>query len=484
MNNFRHFLEKTGEIGVVEEVRSSVISIAGLPRAKLGEKIVLENGQTGQVLALEETQVEALLFGDQPVRVGDRVARTGEVVKIPVGKELLGQVINPLGEPLLPNGPFRKPEIFRPVEKPPLGIKERVGVNEFLPTGVAIVDLLVPLGKGQRELVIGDRKTGKTTFLLQTLVSAIRQGMIGIYALVGKKEVEVKKIVDFLKEQKIFSRTVILSASSSDRAGLVWLAPYSAVSLGEYFRDLGKDVLIILDDLSLHAKYCRELSLQTKRFPGRDSYPVDIFFSHARLVERGGNFRLKDGGGRASITILPVAETIASDLSGYIQTNLMSMTDGHIFFDPDLFAAGKRPAINTFLSVTRVGRQTQTPLLRSLSRNLISFLAEVEKKQSLVHFGAEITPEIEEILLKGELIETFFQQKSRMIIPINIQIYFLSLIWLGRLGGLKSEEVEKKLEEIVKKYQKDKEHKMKIDKIIEKSESWEELLKNVDAKAN
>jgi len=483
MNNFKHFLEKTGEIGVVEEVRSSVISIGGLPRAKLGEKIVLENGQTGQVLALEETQVEVLLFGHQPVRVGDWAARTGEVVKIPVGKELLGQVINPLGEPLLPNGPFHKPKFFRPVEKPPLGIKERLGVNEFLPTGVAVVDLLVPLGKGQRELVIGDRKTGKTTFLLQTLVSAIRGGMIGIYALIGKKEMEAKKIVDFLKEQKIFSRTVVLNASSSDRAGLVWLAPYSAVSLGEYFRDLGKDVLIILDDLSLHAKYCRELSLQTKRFPGRDSYPVDIFFSHARLVERGGNFRLKDGK-QASLTILPVAETIASDLSGYIQTNLMSMTDGHIFFDPDLFAAGKRPAINTFLSVTRVGRQTQTPLLRSLSRNLISFLAEVEKKQSLVHFGAEITKEIEEVLARGELIEAFFQQKSRVIIPINVQIYFLSLIWLGKLGELKSEEVEKKLEEIVKKYQKDKEYKMKIDKIIGKSESWEKLLKNVDAKAS
>ena len=483
MNNFKHFLEKTGEIGVVKEVRSSVISIDGLPGAKLGERIVLESGQTGQVLALEEDKLEALLFDGQPVRVGEQAARTGEVVKIPVGRELLGQVVNPLGEVLLPNGPFHKPRIFQPVEKPPLGIKERVGIDEFLPTGVAMVDLLVPLGKGQRELVIGDRKTGKTSFLLQTLVCAVKQGIVGVYALIGKKEVEVKKIVDFLKEQKVFSKTVVLSASASDGAGLVWLAPYSAVSLGEYFRDLGEDVLIILDDMSLHAKYCRELSLQTKRFPGRDSYPVDIFFSHARLVERGGNFRLKDGR-RASVTILPVAETIASDLSGYIQTNLMSMTDGHIFFDPDLFAAGKRPAINTFLSVTRVGRQTQTPLLRSLSQNLISFLTEVEKKQSLAHFGGEINQEVEETLLKGELIQAFFQQKWGMIIPVNVQIYFLSLIWLGRFSGLKSEEIGEKLEEAVRKYQENKEYRMEIDRTVEKSKNWEEFLKNVDTKAN
>lgn len=477
MKSFEYYLDAIGEIGYVEHVTKDVVGVSGLPGAKTEELVIFETGQLGQVLFLHEEVVDILLFDEKPVKSGIKVARTGERLSIPVGKELLGRLIDPLCHPINHTGYFPKLTERRFLNVDPPGIEKRTAVRRQLGTGIALVDLLIPLGHGQRELIIGDRKTGKTTFLLQTVLNQAKKGTVCIWAVVGKKGGEIKQIEEFFTKHKVMDKIVIIASRAEDATGLIYITPYSAVSLAEYFKDQGINSLVVLDDLSVHAKFYRELSLLSKRFPGRESYPVDVFFTHAALLERGGNFRTEKGS--VSITLLPIAETNEGDLSGYIQTNLMSMTDGHLYFDKDLFSKGRRPAINPFLSVTRVGRQTQTPLCRELSRELMAFLVEYQKTSDYIHFGAELTDEIKGVLSKGERIIDFFDRSSDKAIPLNAAIFVVSCLWLDFWKEESLEDLRKKVEETVNDYDKNKEFRGKINKAIDESENFEMLLKEV-----
>ncbi|MBN1162163.1 F0F1 ATP synthase subunit alpha [Patescibacteria group bacterium] len=429
VDKFKRFRDEIGEVGCVEVVTPPLAYISGLPGARLGEVIYFDCGQMGQVMSLNQDQVEVLLFTDDPLLIGSEASRCGEVLKISVSQSLLGMAINPLGDPIYTNTPIFKAEDRLPLERETLGIAYREKITESFLTGVSVVDLLIPLGKGQRELVIGDRKTGKTIFLLQTMLTQATRDTICIYAGIGKKKADIRKVEAFIKDKGFVDRTVIIATGASDPLGLIYISPYAAMSLAEYFRDVGYDVLLILDDLTTHAKAYREISLLGKRFPGRSSYPGDVFYLHSRLLERGGCFKTEHG--IKSITCLPVAETIEGDISGYVQTNLMSITDGHLYFDTDLFKEGRRPALNNFLSVTRVGRQTQTKLRWTINREISSFLVLYNKTLSFVHFGAELNEGIKSTLNMGERLLTFFDQSMGKIYDMKVQLIVFSLIWTG-----------------------------------------------------
>src|SRR5581483_5765076 len=353
MKDFLTYLKETEEVGYISQVINFLIEIEGLPSARLNELVVFETGEIGRITTIAHKSVEVITFSKTSVKVGTRVTRTNEFLMVGVGDGLLGKTVDPLGASLDPQNPIGKLSELRPIDVTPGGIDTRSRITKPLETGATLVDLIIPLGMGQRELVIGDRKTGKTSFLIQAILTQAKRGTICIYAAIGKKTLDIKKIEELFQKSGIAKNTVVVASSSQDPVGVIYLTPYTAMTVAEYFRDSGRDVLVVLDDLSTHAKFYREISLLGRRFPGRNSYPGDIFYTHAKLLERAGNF--KTAKGPVSITCLPVTEAVQGDLTGYIQTNLMSMTDGHIYFDNDLFSKGKRPAVNTFLSVTRVG---------------------------------------------------------------------------------------------------------------------------------
>ena len=372
MNRFEEFLKKTGEVGYVDEMIHSVAYISGLPEAQAYELVVFENGDFGEIISLGEHHLEVVPFSKTSFPLGSRVARTNAFLQVGASKNLLGKSIDPLGNVLEyldgDKASTQDGATYRRIDQRAPGVLERKKTDRPLETGVALVDLVIPLGKGQRQLVVGDRKTGKTNFLVQAIFNQAKQGTVCIYAAIGKKRIETKRALEVLKSKGIVDNLITVATSPADSPGLIFATPYTAMSIAEYFRDQGHDALVILDDLTAHAKYYREISLLAKRFPGRSSYPGDIFYIHSRLLERAGNFKT------GSISVLAIAELIFGDLSGYIQTNLMSMTDGHIYFDTDFYNQGRRPAINPFLSVTRVGFQAQTPLVRDLSRTLSSYM--------------------------------------------------------------------------------------------------------------
>lgn len=428
-NHYQSHLETLGEYGVVEQIHHPIVEVSGLPGAHQRELVVFENGEYGEVFLLEKHSLQILVFSKEPLSVGMKVARTGNVSSVPVGDGLLGKTVNPLGQPL--SNKITMPPLTqrREMDIHPLGISERAKIRLPFTTGVAIVDMMVPLGRGQKELIIGDRKTGKSAFLLAVIKNQVAQGTVAIYVTIAKKKSDIKKIQLFLEKENIMQQTIIVATTSSDSPSLIYLAPYAALSIAEYFRDQGRDVVVVLDDLSTHAKFYREISLLANRFPGRDSYPGDIFYTHARLLERSGNYKHKSGKD-VSVTILPVVEIVEGDFTGYIATNIMSMTDGHIFFDSNIYYQGRRPAVNILLSVTRVGRQTQSDLVRSINRELTSFFALYEKMQNLSHFGAELTDTVINILKMGETIYTLFNQPYDVVIPLEIQLVLFTILWL------------------------------------------------------
>jgi len=430
---FEDHLKSAGEVGYVEVVIQSVIRISGMPGARIGEMLLLESGQTGQVTALRPDLVEALVLSRQPARVGIRVARTGKRISIKVGKSMLGKVVDVLGIPF--DGRSIDGEDVRDmnVDALPAGIMARKKISRPLETGVSVVDLMVPLGKGQRELIAGDRKTGKSQLLMETMIAQARLGSICVYAAIGKKKTEIMRVGEFLQQQGVGDRVIVVAASSQDSAGEINLCPYSAMAVAEYFRDQGQDVVLVMDDMTTHAKFYRELSLLSRKFPGRDSYPGDIFHVHSRLLERGGNFVVGDK--EAAITCLPVVETVQGDITGYVQTNMMSMTDGHIYFDSELFFKGRRPAVNPFVSVTRVGRQTQTKLRRDAGRVLYDLLSNFERTQSFLKFGAELGENSRQILAMGDKVLKFFDQPLFSHVPINLQLVLLALVLSGMWDG-------------------------------------------------
>lgn len=478
MNTFQHHLQENGEIGFVERVVSSLVYANGLPGARPQEMVVFESGETGRVTGLGETAVELVSFSRRPVVVGTRVARTGRLLEVPVGEELLGSVINPLGESLNPASPIPPLKERRVIDTMPLGIQERSRIKKQCVTGVSLVDRLLPLGLGQRELVLGDQKTGKTRFLLRSLLSQVKEGAVGVYAVIGKGQLAVRQVEQAIRGFGITKQVVIVAASADEPASMIGIAPYTAMTIAEFFRDQGRQVLVVFDDLTLHAKMYRELALLGRKFPGRNSYPGDIFYVHARLLERAGNFITPRG--EAAITCLPVIETPLGDVTGYIATNLMSMTDGHLFFDHILFAEGRRPAIDPFLSVTRVGRQTQTPLEREISSELLTFLKTAERLHSFASFGAELGEHIKEALAKEQRIRQFFDQTAYEMVPRGVQLLLFGLVW-GDLWRQKTkDEVRREIYRIVIAARDEKdEFRKKVDSLVEGCGSIKELVERV-----
>jgi len=428
MKQFQQYLTISEEIGFVEACNQSIVHANGLPNATLQEIVMFENGELGVILSMGREEVEILLLSKSSVKAGMKVTRTGSKQEMPVGFELLGKAVNPFGQALNTGQSIDKPKISRPIDISPSGINTRKRIEQSFETGVTLVDLLIPLGKGQRELVIGDRKTGKTSFLYQTILKQATMGTICIYAGIGKKTTDIKKMETFFHNAGIDNNTVIIATSSEDPAGVIFLTPYAAMTLAEYFRDEGHDVLVVMDDLFTHAKFYREIMLIGRRFPGRNAYPADIFYTHARLLERAGNFVLANGS-EHSITCLPVVESVEGDIAGFIQTNLMSMTDGHIYFDVDMFAKGNRPAINPFVSVSRVGRQTQSQLRLTINRELISFLTLHNKIESFSHFSAEAGAGVKRTLAVADRIFAYFTQGANEVKNLDLQIVIFCLLW-------------------------------------------------------
>lgn len=422
------------EYGVVATVNHPLAQVRGLPSIQPGELVIFSNEIIGRVLSFNNECAEVMVFSDKPIQVGTQVEHYQPEATIPVGEELLGQVISPLGTPLL--GKLGK-LATQPLERPMPTLFQRRRITFPLKTGVSIVDLMLPLGKGQRELIAGDRKTGKTNFALKTMRNQAKEGSIIVYAAIAKKTDEIKRMYQFCEQSGITQQVVIVASFPQEAASVISMTPNTAMSIAEYFRDQGRDVVVIFDDLTNHAKYYRELALLGRRFPGRDSYPGDIFYEHARLLERGGSFiNPKDPEKTVSITCLPLAETSDSNLTDYIISNLISITDGHLLFDTSLFQQGRRPAIHTALSVTRVGKQTQTPLQRDMTRKLSTFLNKFEKAKNLTHFAAEISPESQRLLQVGKILLSYFDETGELSVPSSVQLIMISMIWQGWLTTL------------------------------------------------
>lgn len=481
MKDFNYYLNTIGEIGYVEQTTNAIIYASGLPEAKPGELVLFETkpqdqlSQLGQVLSFNKNTVEILIFSKNILTSGTKIVRTNEFLKIPVGKELLGNIIDPLGKSLEDKIlTSTSTTILGDINMPPSGITTRKGIKRHFITGAPVVDLLLPLGYGQKQLVIGDRKTGKTDFLLQSVLTQAKMGNICVYAAIGKRKLDIKKLKDVFSNYEILDRIVIVASGSQDPTGLIYLTPYSAMTISEYFRDQGFDVLLVLDDLATHAKFYREIALLGKKFPGRNSYPGDIFYTHANLLERAGNFLTPKG--EKAITCLPVAETIQGDLSGYIQTNLMSMTDGHLYFDTDLFGKGRRPAINPFLSVTRVGKQTQSNVERDINREILSFLTLFEKMQSFTHFGAELNETTKVTISVGQELIKFFQQQPSSTMQINAQILLFCLLWLNIVQKFSFLEQPEDLQKIVRIYETKEDFQKWVDSTINSATSFNNLL--------
>jgi F-type H+/Na+-transporting ATPase subunit alpha len=429
MDSYKKYLDKFGEYGEIVQVNYPIVSVIGLPSAKLNEIVVFETGDMGQIITLSHDIATVLLFSQTKLKTKTKLSRTDKYIMIPVGPGLLGHIINPFGQPLSPSATKPDTETYKHIDIPPPGIAGRLKINKPLITGTALVDIMVPIGKGQRELVLGDRKTGKSTFVLNTIRNQMNEGTIAIYAAIGKKTSDIKQLEAFMAQEERKDKMIIVATTAFDSPGLIHLTPFTAMTIAEYFRDKGKDVMVIMDDLLTHAKFYREFSLLAQTFPGRDSYPADIFHVHARLLERAGSFKHPEYG-QTSISCLPIVETQEGDLAGYIVSNLMSITDGHIFFDNNIFAQGRRPAVNIPLSVTRVGKQTQDTISKDINRELSSLFAIYERVENLSHFGSEMTDSVKSIFSTGDKIYSFFNQEGGIIIPKEVSLVIFSLIWL------------------------------------------------------
>lgn len=427
---FQEYLTKTGEYGVVKQVSHPIVFIEGLPKVRTHEVVLFENGSKGEVFTINRGKIEARVFSHEPVRVGTKVTRTDQLLSVPVGEELLGHTINPLGEPLDPTVKYSRPKQLRDLDAKPTGISGRQKITKQMVTGVSLLDLLIPLGRGQRELIIGDRKTGKTSILLTTIKKQAEEGIVAIYAAIAKKKSDIKRLQEFFEKEKIADKVIIVATSSYDSPSLIFQTPYAAMSIAEYFREKGQSTLLVLDDLTTHAKFYRELSLLARRFPGRDSYPGDIFYVHSKLLERAGNFKHPTAG-EVAISCLPVVEIVEGDLTSYVSTNVMGITDGHIYFDSNMYYKGMRPAVNIPLSVTRVGRQTLDKLNREINKELTAFLSSYDKLTNLSHFGQELTIEVKRSLARGDMIYEYFKQPYQLTIPIIVQVIILSMIMQG-----------------------------------------------------
>ena len=396
------------EIGYVIQVGDGIAKVHGLDKCKSNELLRFENGSFGMALNLEESCVSVVMLGtDVGIREGGLVKRTGRVVSVPVGEALIGRVVDALGQPIDGKGPIDSKEL-RPIERNAPGIIERKSVSVPLQTGIKAIDSMIPIGRGQRELIIGDRQTGKTVIATDTILNQKGKNVICIYVAIGQKRSTVAQLVDTLARGGAMDYTIVVSATASELAPLQYIAPYSGCAMGEYFMDQGKDVLIVYDDLSKHAVAYRALSLLIRRPPGREAYPGDVFYLHSRLLERAARLSEEAGGG--SMTALPIIETQAGDISAYIPTNVISITDGQIFLETDLFHAGVRPAINVGLSVSRVGGAAQLGAMKQVAGRLRMDLAQYRELASFAQFGSDLDKATRDTLARGSRMTELLKQ--------------------------------------------------------------------------
>lgn len=425
LNQVREFDTSTQieEIGTATYIGDGIARVIGLDHVMYGEMVQFSNGSVGMVQNLETTEVGIIIFGEyHDINEGDRVKRLHRVMEVPVGSELLGRVVNPLGKPIDGKGEILTSKT-RPVEAPAPSIMDRQSVVKPMQTGIKAIDALVPIGRGQRELIIGDRKTGKTTLAIDAIINQRDQEVICIYVAIGQKESTVKNIVGALERNNALDYSIILSASASNPSSLLYLAPYAATAMAEEFMHQGKHVLIIYDDLSKQATAYREMSLLLKRPPGREAYPGDVFYLHSRLLERSGKLNDKLGGG--SITSLPIVETQAGDISAYIPTNVISITDGQIFLETDLFNSGVRPAINAGLSVSRVGGAAQLKAMKQVTGTLRIDLASFRELEAFSQFGSDLDELTQKNLARGQMTVEILKQLNYRPIPVAKQVTLL-----------------------------------------------------------
>lgn len=418
------------DVGTVIEVGDGIARVYGLQNAKAGELISFPNDIYGMVQNLEMDNVGVVLLGNGDIKEGDTVKSTGAVVQVPVGEALLGRVVNALGQAIDGKGKIDTGKMS-PIEKIAPGVITRQSVNEPLQTGIKAIDALFPIGKGQRELIIGDRQTGKTAIGIDTIINQKGKDVICIYVAIGQKTSTVAQIVDTLVKHEAMDHTIVVAATSAELAPIQYIAPYSGVTMAEEFMEQGKDVLIVYDDLSKHAVAYRTMSLLLRRPPGREAYPGDVFYLHSRLLERAAKMNKEHGGG--SITALPIIETQAGDISAYIPTNVISITDGQIFLETDLFFAGQRPAINTGLSVSRVGGAAQTKAIKSISSTLKLDLAQYRDLASFAQFGSELDPETQRALAQGERMMRILRQDQYQPVKLEHQVLILYAVVKGYL---------------------------------------------------
>jgi F-type H+-transporting ATPase subunit alpha len=438
-------------VGVIREIGDGVAKVEGLADAMLNEMIDLGHGTTGLALNLDETEVGVIILGDYTkLQEGDEVRATGKLLQVPVGKGLLGRVVNTLGEPLDGKGPVRGDATY-PVEKTAPGIVKRRSVSQPVQTGIMAIDAMIPIGRGQRELIIGDRSTGKTTLGIDTIINQARlnksaaeagdtayRPLYCIYVAIGQKQSSVARIISTLEQEGAMPYTIVLASPASDSAASQYLAPFAGAAMGEWFMDHGMDALIIYDDLSKHAVAYRQVSLVLKRPSGREAYPGDVFYLHSRLLERAA--RVGEQYGNGSLTALPIIETQAGDVSAYIPTNVISITDGQIYLDTDLFYQGVRPAISVGLSVSRVGSAAQVKAMKQVAGQLKGDLAQFRELAAFAQFGSEVDAKTQAQIDRGKRIVEIFKQPQYRPVPVEIQV---AVMWVVQNGYLDDVAVER-----------------------------------------
>ena len=475
IKDFENKIKKNNDVGTVITIGDGVTLIYGLEKSMLGELLYFESGDYGMVMNLDEDSVSAVLLSNaQNVKENDKVTRTGKVVEVPVGDELLGRVINPLGI-AIDNFEQIKIDKTRPIEKIAPGIMARESVSQPLETGILTIDSMIPIGKGQRELIIGDRQTGKTAIAIDTIINQKGKNVYCVYVAIGQKNSTVASIYERLRNNDCLDYTIIVNASASEIAPLQYIAPYTGVTIAEEFAENGKDVLIVFDDLSKHAVAYRTLSLLLKRSPGREAYPGDIFYLHSRLLERCAKLNKQYGGG--SITALPIIETLAGDISAYIPTNVISITDGQIFLSSDLFNIGQRPAINIGLSVSRVGSNAQFKATKKVSKSLKMELASYHELQSFAQFGSDLDANTKKILHHGELLMEVLKQNQYSPLSMEEQVIYIIAAQENLLENLEIKDVKPMLKHIYSSISQF--NKEVIDELKEKRDLSKELKEKI-----
>ena len=438
IKHYENLIERS-EVGTVIMVGDGIARASGLEQCMAGELLLFENGEYGMAQNLEENTVSIVLLGsDVGIKEGGLVKRTGKVVSVPVGEALIGRVVNALGQPIDGAGPIDCTE-YRPIETPAPGIIERQPVKEPLQTGIKAIDSMIPIGRGQRELIIGDRQTGKTTIASDTIINQKGKDVICIYVAIGQKRSTVANLVQSLTEAGAMDYTIVVSATASEMAPLQYIAPYSGCAMGDYFMNKGKHVLVVYDDLSKHAVAYRALSLLIRRPPGREAYPGDVFYLHSRLLERAAKLSDERGGG--SLTALPIIETQAGDVSAYIPTNVISITDGQIFLETELFHSGVMPAVNPGISVSRVGGNAQIKAMKKVAGTLKLIYSQYRELQSFAQFGSDLDADTKARLAQGERIVEVLKQNRSAPVPVEKQVAILYATIHGSLVDVKVPDV-------------------------------------------